>query len=249
MDNWIGPAVALAVALVIGMLGVGLALRRRRAPKPASRKPKESLDTVAAWPPQAARVLSKGELLARQRLLEALPGVLVLAHVPVSRFIRVPTRHSYAEWLHRIGYTCVDLLVCDAQGRPIAAVEIRRPETIHDERRQVRRERLSRVLEAAGLTAQFWREDALPEVTVIRSLLAAAEAQAARPEAIPRRGMHPAFLDEGLDVASIPFEESGIPEHQLANSTWFDELTVFDDTMPAEDPTLRTAVPERTPSR
>jgi DNA primase len=45
--------------------------------------------------------------------LRALPDHVVLSQVPLSRFIKVPKRHSYAEWLRRLGYQSVDFVVCE----------------------------------------------------------------------------------------------------------------------------------------
>ena len=35
-------------------------------------------------------------------LQAALPECLVFAQVPIARFLRVPTRHSYGDWLARV---------------------------------------------------------------------------------------------------------------------------------------------------
>jgi hypothetical protein len=37
----------------------------------------------------------------------------------------VPTRHSYSDWLTRVGRLTVDLLVCDKSSRVVAVVDIR----------------------------------------------------------------------------------------------------------------------------
>jgi hypothetical protein len=59
-------------------------------------------------------VLTIGERRAYELLRTALPGFLVLAQVPLGRFLRVPTRHSHAEWMQRVGSLSADLLVCNA---------------------------------------------------------------------------------------------------------------------------------------
>ena len=56
---------------------------------------------------------------------KAMPRQLVLAQVPLARFISVPTRHSYSDWLTRVGRLTVDLLVCDKSSRVVAVVDIR----------------------------------------------------------------------------------------------------------------------------
>ena len=117
-----------ALALCSAMLLLGLLLRQRRpsaAREPSSRR--EALDTVQDWPPQATRVLTVAERRAHELLRTALPGMLVLAQVPLSRFLHVPTRHSYVEWMQRVGGLSADLLVCNADSRVLAVIDIRGP--------------------------------------------------------------------------------------------------------------------------
>ncbi|MDH5538232.1 MAG: DUF2726 domain-containing protein [Rhizobacter sp.] len=153
----------------------------RRRQESHSEHPADSewLDTVQAWPPQAVRVMTLPERLAFDTLRRALPRHLVLAQVPLSRFISVPSRHSYSKWLSRAGRLNVDLLVCDASSRVLAAVEVRSP---HDTTRSAERhERLASVLKAAGVTVHVWLENALPSTSAVRQLFKA-KADTAAPE-------------------------------------------------------------------
>ena len=75
--------------------------------------PSERIDTLIGWPPQPTRVLTSRERVAYGTLARALPECMVLAQVPMSRFLSVPKRHSYADWLRRVGYQCVDFVICD----------------------------------------------------------------------------------------------------------------------------------------
>src|SRR5687767_6569828 len=88
-------------------------------------RPAENLDTMAAWPPTATRVLTTVERQAYDVLRSALPAHMILAQVPLQRFIKVPTRNSYAEWLRRVGHLSADLLVCDRHSQVVAVVEVR----------------------------------------------------------------------------------------------------------------------------
>jgi hypothetical protein len=92
----------LILALVAAVLAA-LWLFRRPPPPPAAHRPKtrgvESLDTLMAWQPTTTRVLSIPECQAYHLLRRALPEHMILAQVPLARFLKVPTRHSYAEWL------------------------------------------------------------------------------------------------------------------------------------------------------
>ena len=139
---------------------------RQRAARDTQR---DAIDTVAGWPPESARVLTIDERQAHDLLKRAVPGLLVLAQVPLSRFIRVPMRHSYGDWLHRVGSLSADLLVCDSGSRVLAVVDIRAAEESSRSRR--RHERLARVLRAAGVQVFTWREGDLPTVQQVRNVL------------------------------------------------------------------------------
>lgn len=128
----------------------------------------EPLDTVRDWPPQAVRVLTLPERQAYEALRRALPRHLVLAQVPLSRFISVPPQQPHAQWMNRIGRTSVDLLVCDSSSRVVAAIEIRPAD--QSPRSTRRHARMAEVLQAAGIAVHVWPEGALPRVADVRAL-------------------------------------------------------------------------------
>lgn len=162
------PGLAAAVMALLALLLVHQRLRQRDPNNRQSRR--ESLDTVADWPPEAARVLTVDERHALELLHRALPGFIVLAQVPLARFIRVPTRRSYGDWLQRVGQLSADLLVCDAGSRVLAVVDLRAArESVRSQRRH---ERLARVLDAAGIPVQVWREGEMPSIARVRALFA-----------------------------------------------------------------------------
>jgi len=165
--NLLDPPAAVVLFGAIALLLTALWLRRRhRAPRATVAD--ETLDTVQAWPPQAVRVMTLGERQAYEVLRRALPGHVVLAQVPLSRFISVPTRFPYAQWLQRAGRLGVDLLVCDFSSRAVAAVEVR---TADESARSAKRhQRLVEVLRAAGVTVHEWNEDDVPSVAEAREL-------------------------------------------------------------------------------
>ena len=72
-------------------------------------------------------MLRSSERLAFSTLKLALPGYMILAQVPMARFLNVPKRNSYAEWMRRLGNQCVDFVVCDVTSQVIAVVEVRPP--------------------------------------------------------------------------------------------------------------------------
>jgi hypothetical protein len=176
-------AVTLLVALALLLTAMWL---RRRQSAPRATNADEPLDTLQAWPPQAVRVMTLGERQAYDIMRRALPGHVVLAQVPLSRFISVPTRFPYSQWLQRAGRLGVDLLVCDASSRAVAAVEVR---TASESARSAKRhQRLVDVLSAAGVDVYEWHEDNLPSVTEARALFFAGRGNLAGEEVTISRG-------------------------------------------------------------
>ena len=182
--DFLSPIATLALPATVLLLLTLVGLRMRQRQSAARGAPREALDTVAAWPPEAARILTVDERQAYELLRRSLPGFLVLAQVPLSRFIRVPLRHSYADWLQRVGALSADLLLCDAGSRVLAVIDVRAQQ--ESERARRRHERMARVLRASSIHVFDWREGALPspaEVRTAMSRLVGAEAVAARPAA------------------------------------------------------------------
>jgi hypothetical protein len=177
--------------------------------------------------------LTTGEREAFDVLRRAFPHHLVMAQVPLARFLRVPTRYSYKEWLRRIGHQCADLVLCDATTQVVAVVAVRaaKPQT---ERGLKRHARLAKVLKAAEIPLHLWVEGALPSPegarrqfgiadpmptavmpTVVVPEMALAEADGPTASArvqVDARTRQPAIPDEVIEMREPP------------NSTWFDEF-------------------------
>ncbi|MFZ2652968.1 MAG: DUF2726 domain-containing protein [Burkholderiaceae bacterium] len=143
--------------------------RRRVTVAQQAAKRSEFLDTVQAWPPQAVRVMTLAERQAYELLRRAVPrNHMVLAQVPLSRFISVPTENPHGQWLNRAGRLSVDLLVCDPSSRVVAAIDVRGS---NESKRTVNRhERLARVLKAAHVCVHTWQDGALPALADVREL-------------------------------------------------------------------------------
>lgn len=227
--------------VLTGVLWLVLLLWWRRRPPDAAKTPRrgttDSLDTLSHWEPQAGRVLTAPERNAMSLAARALPDHLLLAQVPLARFIRVPRRYSYSEWLRRVGQLSPDLLVCDDSSQVIAAIEIRGPEGQSSPRAQLRLERMQRVLQAAGIPLHIWVEGRFPSVPEARDQLLPRSAAGVLPvgaahesapvSATKAEPVQAAELHEAIDFEIDPDEI--IEMREPPPSTWFDDL----DTRPA----------------
>lgn len=166
LDPYLISVIALACALPL----VWWLARRGQAPR-VEEDPAERLDTLTGWPPEGMRILRSPERLAFSTLKLALPGYLVLTQVPLARFVAVPKRNSYAEWMRRIGSQCVDFVICDVTSQVLAVVEVRPPNEQIDERIRPRLERLARVLKQAKIPLHVWNEARLPSIDAAREKL------------------------------------------------------------------------------
>lgn len=195
------PLLISVIALVCALpLVWWLARRGTAAERPEQQG--ERLDTLQAWPPEPMRILRSSERLAFSTLKLALPGYMILAQVPISRFIAVPKRNSYAEWMRRLGSQCVDFVVCDVTSQVVAVVEIRPPAEQIDERVKGRFDRVTRILEAAGIAVHIWNEQKLPTIESARAKILP-EAPAVPRDLIRRSMPTPPQLDNASAAAAF----------------------------------------------
>ena len=106
-------------------------------------------------------------------MIAACPEHWVWPQVPLSRLVRVPTRRSYAEWVARTGYLCVDFAVCDLASRPVAVVLM--PAEGLSARGMRRRLRLVRVLQAAGVGVLGWDAERYTCTAALRAAINSAK--------------------------------------------------------------------------
>ena len=236
-EMWLLALAAGAIVLLV------LAWRSRRSVEAQNSDPAgDRLDTVGAWPPEATRLMTRHEVAAFGILSRAFPDHIVLAQVPLARFLKVPRRNSYNEWLRRMGSQCADLVLCDMSSLVLAVIHIQPPAGQASERAQVRLERMTRVLKHAAIPLGVWTENALPSAEAARDSLykavvantpvaAAAPARAATSGAAtvtaatasaphPAAGVPNPFEDDGRD--STQDERIEVREPPL--STWFDDM-------------------------
>ena len=229
----------IALALIVALLLVWWGVRSRSSQRvDAHHHQLDNLDTVAAWPPQATRVLTTHERQAYDLLRAAFPAHMVLAQVPLQRFIKVPTRNSYAEWLRRVGQLSVDLAVCDRHSQVVAVVEVRAADEPLTGRAQRRADRLMKVLKAAQVPVHVWSTNALPTVDAAReAILPTPPEPAPLPVSATRSApgrptpTRPGLLVEENSAAEEPTEMREPPP-----STWFDDLDTGPVPLPKEPP-------------
>ncbi len=246
------PFYLMSIVAVLCAVALVWWLARRQGPIERPEQPAERLDTLAGWPPEPTRVLRPAERLAFSTLKLALPGYMILAQVPIARFLTVPKRNSYAEWMRRIGSQCVDFVICDVTSQVVGVVEVRPPGDPLNDRLRIRQDRLARSLKAALIPLHVWNEEKLPTI------------EAAREKILPNAPAVPAHLTKrpaamaaGLASASLatvaaggavvvagpsadPFADTDrdwtqdevIEVLEPSNNTWFDEM----DSISAELP-------------
>ena len=195
-------------------------LARRKGPPIRHEPPGERLDTLAGWPPEPTRILRSSERLAFSTLKLALPGYLILAQVPLARFLSVPKRNSYAEWMRRLGNQCVDFVVCDVTSQVVAVVEVRPPMDQLDDKVRVRLDRVARALKAAKIPLHVWNEERLPSI------------EAAREKLLPNVPAVPAFMAK----KSMPAMPAVAATAAVVGAAEFSEAAFGDAAM--NEPTL-----------
>ena len=196
--------------------------RRREAGAQRKAKQLQFLDTVQAWPPQAVRVMTLPERQAYELLRRAVPrNFMVLAQVPLSRFISVPTENPHLQWLNRAGRLSVDLLVCDSSSRVVAAVEVR---SNNESRRTANRhERLAKVLGAANVPVHDWQDAELPALREVRLMFAGSgrEDLSTLPDSEDRRLLP---LPEIHEMLASGDDYHLNHKHEPVSSGFFDDL-------------------------
>lgn len=250
----------------------GKGLRRGLSRNRGERTP-DQLDTLIDWEPMATRVLTSNEREAWHVLRKALPDHMVLGQVPVARFIKVPTRNPYSEWLRRVGSLCADLVVCDAQSQVIAVVEVRQPASKENERARRRHARMDRVLDAARIPVHVWLEGALPGPVVAREAILGAATASTGPQSlagneVARRDAEAAAvvaslqggghfeglslqeraIDVVIDEAMDEWEANGGADGERKEpppSTWFDDMDLDSGRMPLDGASSEGRVAEK----
>lgn len=222
-------SMAWTAGVLIALLLIVWWWRKRRETGNEAVQAGDRIDTLIGWPPQATRVLNHPERAAFALLVRALPDYMILAQVPLSRFLTVPKRHSYADWLRRLGYQCVDFAVCDMNAQVVAVIELQPPTARVTERARKRLARMSRTLKAAQIPLQMWAEQSLPTVESVRELIVPKPSVQTLPTApsgaaIAAASSAPAARNPFDDTARDSTQDEHIELLEPPPSTWFDDM-------------------------
>ncbi|GLR13708.1 hypothetical protein GCM10007907_24980 [Chitinimonas prasina] len=126
--------------------------------------------TPSHWPYYAKRPLSQPEQVLYYRLIQALPGFVVLPQVGLSRFLGVKKGNNVSEWNNRINRMSVDFLVCDKAMQIVAAIEL--DDATHTRAdRQKADAKKDQVLKSAGIMLLRWPVKGMPDIASIRQQL------------------------------------------------------------------------------
>ncbi len=220
MSPYLAVPMLILGGVVLALVGIWYRDRRDAVDPDVSNV--DGIDTLAAWPAQATRILTTHERLAYSTLLRAFPDYMVLAQVPLARFLKVPTRHSYAEWLRRVGSQCADLVVCDMASQVIAVVMVQAAGGLPSERAAARRERVGRTLKSVGIRMLVWVEGALPSPNAAREAILPTPSTPTTPDA-RAQGAAPQSGSMPLGVESLPGVAPSDADAEPP-TTWHDEL-------------------------
>ncbi len=231
MSSW-PSLIWLAGGVLLGVVVAFAAAkwRQRASAYTADRQAYSSLDTVIGWQPERVRILTRNERRVLLALTEALPEYTVLVKLPVARFVRVPKRNSFNEWLDRVGYLTADFVVCEKASDVITVVQLLSEKP--SERSERRHYRLKRVLNAAGVRLVMWTANEPPYARMIRDKVLPGTESPTLPGVDSLPPVIDTPVDHRIPVAEIN-ERGG--EHDPArrdppSSTWYSD---FDSVSPS----------------
>ena len=123
-----------------------------------------------AWPFYAKKPLSQPEQVLYFRLIEALPGHIILAQVQLSRLLGVKKGNNHQSWLNRINRMSADFVVCNKDASVVAVIEL--DDASHQKaERQAADAKKDKALAAAGIKMIRWQVKAMPDKLAIQAAL------------------------------------------------------------------------------
>ena len=131
-------------------------------------------------PYQSKNPLTKTEIMFYQRLIEALPDLVVLAQVPLSSFLKVDSTQIDPKfskrWFSPISQQSVDYLICRKDFSIIAAVEL--DDKTHLNQDAIKRDhKKNHNLAAANVPLIRWHAESMPDkAEILNKVLALSSA-------------------------------------------------------------------------
>lgn len=120
------------------------------------------------WPFYAKKPLSQPEQVLYFRLVQALPGHIILAQVQLSRLLGVKKGNNYQAWSNRINRMSADFVVCNKDSSIVAVIEL--DDATHQrEDRQAADTKKDKALESAGVQIVRWQAKSIPDIAVIQT--------------------------------------------------------------------------------
>lgn len=116
------------------------------------------------WPFEGRRPLSAPQQELYHRLIDSLPGHVILPQVGLASFLAVKPGSDSAEWYRHVHHLSVDYLVCDQDMEIVAAVTLNDAPQAEDDGKAA-------ILAAAGVKLIRWNTNALPELNSIAAAL------------------------------------------------------------------------------
>ena len=146
----------VALFLLCAALGLSLSIRRS-----AWR------DAHVGWPYYARKPIASPHQVLYQRLVVALPGHIVMSHVPVGGVIGVRRGIDFELWDKRIRHLYYDFVVCTQDATVLTAIELDdKPES---EKLRANSDWIkARASAAASVQLIRWRAKALPDQAAIQ---------------------------------------------------------------------------------
>jgi hypothetical protein len=181
------PLAGVAVGcLVVTLAALRLRQRLRQpsgkaAASPSQARP-EGIELLSRYHPSAVRVLSNSERQAFDLVRAAMPNHIVMAQVPLVRYLRVQDKRVEEDWLRGLSMLSADILVCDTHSRPLFAVDILPPKL--GSRAQDRHDRMRQLLEGVGVRVLVWHEGRLPAGDQVQAMLRKAAADSSPDSAL-----------------------------------------------------------------
>ncbi|HEY9102514.1 DUF2726 domain-containing protein [Chitinimonas sp.] len=152
---------AFAAIIIVLLVATIIAMANRQK---SSTPPTASVSLPQGpWPFEARQPLSESQREFHVRLLDSLPGHIVMPQVGLARFLSLKPG-SDAAWYGHIHHLSVDYLVCDQDMQIVAAVVLDAADNQNENTK-------AEILATAGIKLIRWNTQTMPELNTIAAAL------------------------------------------------------------------------------